>query len=108
MRHEPRGLVADLKGAVELVRGDALLARRHEVEAGQPLVQRDVAALHDGPDRHREILAARGFGAAVDAGLLGRVRAADHAAARANPAVRPALRLEPLAGGVGVLEVGRG
>src|SRR5689334_22152101 len=38
-----------------LVGADALLARRHQVEAKHPLVQRDVRALEDRPDRDAEL-----------------------------------------------------
>ena len=54
MTHEPRGLVAHANGAVELVGAAALPGQQDHVEGKQPLVERHVAVLHDGADRHGE------------------------------------------------------
>ena len=43
---------------MELVGADALLGASKQVDRLQPLVQRNVAALEDGADRDRELLAA--------------------------------------------------
>jgi len=40
MAHEPRRLVIELQGAVELVRAHALLAGVEQVEGHRPLIQR--------------------------------------------------------------------
>jgi hypothetical protein len=105
--HEPGRLVIELQGAVELVGAHALLAGVQEVEGHQPLVQRDMAALHDRAGGDREILAALLFGAPIPARLLERVGAANRAAMAANRPFRPAELFEPLAGVFGSLEVGR-
>jgi hypothetical protein len=44
---------------MKLMRGVALLARSHQVEALKPLVQGNVAALHDGFHGDGEVFAAR-------------------------------------------------
>src|SRR5208282_4572688 len=67
---EPCRLVIDAKGAVELMGAHALLAGVQEVEGHQPLIQWDMAALHDGPGGDREILAAFLLGAPIPAGLF--------------------------------------
>ena len=108
VRHEPCGLVADIKRAVELVCAHALLARRHHVEAHQPLVQGDVAALHDGAGGDGEVLTALGVAAAVTARTLCGVNALRLAAPMADRAVRPQDRLESRPSGFGGLELGGG
>ena len=59
VRHEPRRLVGDLQGPVELMGGNALLAgdviRWNRL---QPLVQGDLGLLKHGADRYRELLPA--------------------------------------------------
>lgn len=84
---------------------DALLGRAHEVEAHHPLVERDFAALHDGAGRDAEILPTGRFSATIDAGLLGRIRAANQAAMGTNCAIRPAQALNKRAGCVLIGEV---
>ena len=106
MLKEPRGLVGDIERAVELVSGDALLARRHQVERLQPLVQRDLAALHDRALGDGEVLAAFLLGAAIHAGLLGLVGVVDRAAVRADRAIGPEQAFQESAGRVVVAEVG--
>src|SRR5579883_117421 len=58
VREEPSRLVSDVEGAVELVRGDAFLARCHEAKAHEPLVKRNMAALEERADPYRELLPA--------------------------------------------------
>src|SRR4029079_19012821 len=64
MAHEPRGLVADIERAVQLMGRDALLAAAHQMEGLQPLVQGDFGTLHDRPHGDSEIFAAKLLGAA--------------------------------------------
>lgn len=59
------------------------------MERLQPLVQGDLAALHDGAHRDGEVLAAFLFGAAEHARPLGRIGMIDDAAMRADGASRP-------------------
>ena len=93
MRHEPSGAVgAEAKHPHKLMSRDAFLARRHQTERQRPLVQRNMAGLHDGADRDRERLPA-GV-ALIHAGAmrfaLNERRLVDHAAMRANRlAIRP-------------------
>ena len=98
MAHEPRRLVVEAESAVELMGGDALLARRHQVQAHQPLVEWDMAALHDGPGGDREVLPAFLFSAAIPARLLGLVGVVDRAAMRADRTFRPAGPLKEFPG----------
>lgn len=106
--HEPRGLVGHAEHAVQLVRRHAGLGGRHQVAGEHPLVERDLGALEDGADRDGELLAALSalvqalaVGLALKGAYLGRVGVA---AMGADRAVRPAERLQVLAGLVGVGE----
>ena len=103
--HEPRGLESDAKGAVELVRADALLAARHQVEGLQPEVQRNVALLEDGADGHPELAAAGIALVEAEAGGLALEPgdAMPGAAVWAHGAVRPDLGFYPGVGGLFVL-----
>src|SRR4051794_22611988 len=69
------------------------LLARHKTEGQRPLVQRDMASLHDGADRDGKLLAARA--AVEDAGLMGpalhSVDVLNLTAVRAERAIRPAL-----------------
>jgi hypothetical protein len=110
MAHKPRSFVADAKHAMDLHRAHALFARHHQVSSGEPLVQRDMAALVQGADRDAELLAAgvalidtRTMGFALQAGSL-----IDDAAVRTDWAIRPQFRFKPCAGRVGVNEFGTG
>src|SRR5437667_68124 len=58
MRHKPRGLVGNAEGAMQLMCREPLFAGRHQAIGQNPFVERNVAALHDGSDRHRESLIA--------------------------------------------------
>ena len=75
------------------------------MEGLQPLMQGDLAALHDGAHRDGEVLAAFLFGAAEHAGALGRIGMVDHAAMRADRAIGPQEAFEELAGRVVVAEM---
>src|SRR5689334_16686987 len=78
---------------VELVRREALFRSGHQPEAEKPLVQRNVAAMEDRADPHRELTAANG--AMVPAAALGlrrggcRLYAVKAAAIGAIGAIRP-------------------
>ena len=78
------------------------------MEAKQPLVQGNVAPLHDGFHGDGEILAARGFGAPIDALALRRIGVTDHAAMRANRTPGPQDAFKHLASLGVVTEVGSG
>ena len=90
--HEPSRLLgnADLLG--ELHRRDALASGHDEVHRVDPLVQRDVAALHNRAGADGEILLA--LITAVEAALAGRDPLAE-AAYRTTRAVRPQAALKP-------------
>ena len=108
MRHGPsRAVGAKTKVAHKLMGGNALLARRHEMKAKRPFVQRDVAGFHDRPDRDRIMLTAGPAGVkprTVRLALDER-RAFQRAAMRADRvAVRPTDALEMGAGNFGIGE----
>ena len=94
---EPSGTVrAEPKGTHKLMGADALLAGGHEVKAENPLVQGNVATLHDGSDRHGEgltafvaLIQARTVALAFHLGDAGWVQVA---AMRAIRTIRPADR----------------
>lgn len=69
--------------------GNALLAGTHQVEADQPFVERDLAALHHRPHRDREVFAAFLFGAPINARPLRRIGVSDNTAMRTNRTFRP-------------------
>src|SRR5205823_2475530 len=56
--HEPRGFLAEAEHPTDLKGAHALLARHHQVRSGKPLVERNLAALVQGPYSHRERLTA--------------------------------------------------
>src|SRR5665213_601250 len=60
--HEPRGFVGDPKHAMELVGGNAFLARSHEVDRQKPFVDRDMRPLENRarPDREFALAAVAG------------------------------------------------
>src|ERR1700720_1644335 len=89
VRHKPCGLISDFECAVQLVGAHAFLAGAHQMERLEPLVQSDLAALHDRPHGYCEVLAAFLLGAAVHAGALGRVSMIAHATVRATGAIGP-------------------
>lgn len=89
------------------MRRNALLRCGHEVEAQNPLRQRDLRTLDDGIDRYREGLLA--IIAVDEAGPVALASQPGHAlgfAKRANGATRPADALKMRAGGVFVAENG--
>ena len=97
MRHEPSALVRYSEHPVKLVGAHALLAGTQEMERHQPLIQSDMAALHQRPGRDREILPAFLLGAAIPAGLIFElVGVVYRAAVRANRAIRPTLGFQPI------------
>lgn len=55
VRQKPSRLVGHLKGAVQLMRRDALLAAAHEVHGLKHLVQRDMSGLDNRADRDRNL-----------------------------------------------------
>src|SRR5579862_5569816 len=58
VREKPGRAIRDAQLAVQLVRANPFLARGHQMEGERPLVQRDMAALHDRFHGHAERLAA--------------------------------------------------
>src|SRR5438270_12578704 len=57
--HEPRALILfNVQVPHELMRADALLTRKHQVNRQQPFVKRDVRILKDALDRDGELFAA--------------------------------------------------
>lgn len=102
---EPGALVGDAERPMQLMRADALLAGGHQVEAQHPLRQRDLAALHDAADRHRErLLAVVAVDQAFAVRLAGEARDVRRAAVRADRAIRPAKAFEMGAGRILVVE----
>lgn len=78
---------------MQLVRRKALFGGREQVEGQKPLVQGNMAALHDGFHGDAEILPADRLSAAEHAGALGRVGVIDNPTMGANRARRPQHRL---------------
>src|SRR5258708_35164220 len=115
MRHEPGALVRDSEHTVKLVGAHALLAGAEKVEGQKPLVQRDMAILHDRADRHRELLTASGALPKSLATVTLRLLVlqvgfesegfSDHAAVRANRTFGPPFCFEELTRLVGILKV---
>ena len=58
MHQEPRRFQADAKHPVQLMRAHSLFRRGKQVHRLEPDMEPDLAALHDGPDRNGELLAA--------------------------------------------------
>jgi hypothetical protein len=58
MTEKPRRLVADAKRTVHLMGRYTLLAGGHQEQRGKPFGERNFAALENGFDRDRELLAA--------------------------------------------------
>jgi len=56
--HEPSRFVGDPEHAVQLMGRYAFLARGHQMEGQQPLVQRDMGTLEDRSHRYREVATA--------------------------------------------------
>ena len=75
------------------------------MEALQPLVQGDMAALHDGLHGDAEILAAKLLSATEHAIALRRIGMVDDAAMRANRTIGPKQVLKILAGRFVVAEM---
>src|SRR5207249_2934249 len=101
MEHEPRRLLRHADLLRELEGRDALPRRDEEIHRVEPLVQRDVAALEDGPRADGEVLPA--FVAAVEPALA-RGDALTLRADRAAGSIRPEPRLEVEPGRLGVGE----
>src|SRR5205823_2448219 len=76
MRHKPCGLESDAESAMQLVRADALFARRDQEDSLEPKPHRNVRCLEDGSDLHGEGLAALVALVDADAGGLALERAA--------------------------------
>ena len=88
---EPRGLLRDADLLAELERADALARGDEQVHGIQPLVQRHMGPLEDGPGADGEILLA-GVAAVEAARPAGDALSA--VADRANLTVRPAAALQ--------------
>lgn len=100
MAQKPRGLVTAPDDAVDLKGAHALLARIHQVDDEAPFRQRDLRSLANRVDRNSELLAAvialneaRTMLLAVQTG-----QTLTLAAMRAEGAIGPDPRLEPLTG----------
>ena len=93
---------------MQLVRADALLARRNQKNRLQPQTKRNVTRFKDGADLDSEGLAA--FVAFVDAdasaGAAETARTVDHAAMRADNTIRPNARFDEIVGRLFVVKVG--
>ena len=102
MAKEPCAFVGHAQHAAHLMRGHAFLAGGQKVHRGEPDVDLDVAAFHQGANGHRERLAA--FLALVDAGTRGlahklrNARLVRIAAMGAYRAMRPMQALKMFAG----------
>jgi len=95
MLHEPRRLVSDLQSAVQLMRAHTLLAGSQKVRRLKPLVQLDMAALKDRPNRNRKFALARSTAAQSGAAALDRCDAVKTTTARAIDTLRPDDLLKP-------------
>ncbi len=92
--HEPCGFQGDAQGTVKLVRADALLAGRDQIDRLHPDMHLHVATFKDGADLHGEGLAAGVALVHPNAGAL----AVQLAGALGFPAVRARAALGPNAG----------
>jgi len=95
LEHEPRGLLRHPDLAVKLDAADTLPARDEQIHRIQPLVQRHLRPLEDGPSADGEV-EQTGVAAVVTA--LAHADALRLVAGRADGPVRPALPLEVEAG----------
>ena len=98
---EPRGLVGpETEVALQLERTDALLAGGHQVERKQPLVERDMRALHDGASAARELVAAVAAEEHTGLSFAAHTHRVERAAMRAvDLTIGPAGRLDMALGG---------
>lgn len=101
-----RAIGAHAEVTHELMGGNALLTRRHQVNGEQPLMQRNVRTLHNGSGAAGELAPA--IVAEKHAGLLALFHAAhdERSAEWAGDAIRPARGFDMLAGGVFVVKAG--
>src|SRR5271154_5706885 len=96
MRQKPCGSVrAKAKIAHELMRGEAFLARSHQVNGEQPSVQRDVRPLHHRASAAGELVSAVAAKKITGLRLAGHAHDIEGTAMRANDAIRPAGTLNP-------------
>ena len=107
VRHKPCALERNAKRAVQLIRANALLARRDQEDRLQPETQGNVAGLEDRPDLDRERLAAVVALVRADARTFAihRAVALDAAAMRADGAFRPDTRFDESVSGFFVVKV---
>ena len=110
MREKPRGLVGGLKGAVQLVGGDTLLAGAHQEDRLQPLRHRQLRLLEDRAHADGELLTALAAVLQAEANPLLRVRldgvdAVAAAAVRADRTLRPQDAFNEGEGGGFIVEV---
>jgi hypothetical protein len=94
MLQEPRGLVLNLKDAVQLASRDAFLRCAREMDRLEQLMKRDASIFEYGADRHAELLAAIAALVKAMANALLRVRldladAIHRAAMSADRTLRP-------------------
>ncbi len=107
VRHEPSGFEGNAKGAVKLIRGNALFAADHQEDRLQPDMHFDVAGFEDGSYLDGERLAAVvALVNAYTSALALQLIAVIHAAAfGANPPIRPDTGLYPVVSGLFVVEL---
>jgi hypothetical protein len=101
VHQEPSRFEADPEHPMQLMRAHPLFRGGKQVHRLEPDMQPDLAALHDGADRHGELLPARV--ALVDAGAMRLTQQLGYAlaegtAVRADRPVRPQARFKPFAG----------
>jgi hypothetical protein len=96
MTQKPRTFESDPQSAMQLVCADTFFTGANKVHCGQPIAHSDMTVLENGPDLHGERLAASV--AFVKANPIAfafkRCGALEHAAMRANAAIRPNARLD--------------
>jgi len=98
MSEEPRAFVGNADHPVQLMSGHAFLAGVHQMNGKQPLVNRNMAALHDGAGAAGELVAA------VIAKEITRLGLARHAADVCGTTERAIGAIGPTAG----LQMGNG
>ena len=102
MAQVPRGLVGDADGPLDLVRADALLRLANQVDRHEPLPERKVRVVEDGPRGDAEAVAAP---VAIELVAGADLRDGHVAAARASNRPRPAQLLKIFAASLFIAEL---
>src|SRR5579871_4442352 len=101
VRHvERRFIGTETHRSVNLVRGNAFLAREHDVDDAEPLAQADIRVLENCPDQNREPISVRAAFLALPMEGAGKNVAVGSAATRAIDAFWPAVAREISLAGV--------